>query len=100
MRTIRFQIPGLWPKARRISVPIIWRCDPFQAACRCLDPTVLECLLIERWLLVLALPSLDGAFFSRPPTTRADRLMQGIGQNPNLPGYFGYPKESLQVRLS
>src|SRR5208337_434643 len=44
---------------------------------------------ILRSLFVLAIASLDKSFFSRPQTTRADCLVQGIGQNPHLPTHFG-----------
>src|SRR5271166_3008004 len=44
---------------------------------------------ILRSLFVLAIASLDKSFFSRPQTTRADCLVQGIGQNPHLPTDFG-----------
>jgi hypothetical protein len=46
--------------------------------------------------LVLAMASLDKSFFSRPQTTRADRLVQGIGQNPQLPTDFGHSQPLVQ----
>jgi hypothetical protein len=35
-------------------------------------------------------------FFSGPQTTRADRFVQGIGQNPQLPTHFGYLQPLVQ----
>src|SRR3974377_1355766 len=40
-----------------------------------------------------------GLFFSRSQTTRADRLVQGIGQDPQLPTYFGHLQPLIQKSL-